>query len=168
MKIGILGGSFDPVHQGHLYIAKLAIQKLKLHQVWVVPTRQNPLKPKSDDYFKRFNHCQKFFVDQSKIRLQNLNYVYTIDLICQLKKKHPGARFFLIMGSDNLEQFHLWKSYKEFAKKITLAIFVRNLSKNNLLKLKKYRCWKFLDIKNVKIFFTKNFDLSSSQIRKKS
>ncbi len=170
MKIGLLGGSFNPPHFGHLHLSKLALQKLKLKQLWWLPTLQNPFKQQDQylPYKKRLDLCQKIIKNQPKIICQNQPYYFTFSLVKKLQKKYSKQQFFLICGADCLPQMHKWQNFKSLTKIIKIVIFARNTSqKNNLLTAKKTKAY-CLAKKNqlkIQIFFTKINPLSSSKIR---
>lgn len=140
MKIGILGGSFNPVHLGHMHLANLAINKLQLNQLWLIPTNYNPLKNKSDylSLDQRISQCQEIAKNYPKIYVKKFSEIYTIELIKKLKNKYPNYQFYLIMGADNFENFHRWENFSKIIKMISIAIFSRN---NYLLKLRKSKAW---------------------------
>jgi nicotinate-nucleotide adenylyltransferase len=140
MKIGILGGSFNPVHLGHMHLANLAISKLQLNQLWLIPTNYNPLKNKSDylSLDQRISQCQEIAKNYPKIYVKKFSEIYTIELIEKLKNKYPNYQFYLVMGADNFENFHRWKNFSNLIKNISIAIFSRN---NYLLKIRQSKAW---------------------------
>lgn len=192
MKIGILGGSFNPVHQGHVYIANLAIKKLGLNQLWMIPTAKNPLK--SDDglkpYAQRLKACEEILKNHPKIRVKNFekDSFFSYDLIKKLRVKHPKVQFVWIMGADNMYKFFEWKRVKLLVKLIDFAVFSRG---ENFIKMRQTKsfslCHKSLPVKakgaqfkdsqfrasqfkggankKFQFFNTKNYDISSSAIR---
>lgn len=165
MKVGILGGSFNPPHQGHIYISKLALQKLALNQIWWIPAIQNPLKEnQSSSYEKRLQLCKEILGQKSRFKIYQSSETYSYQLMESLQKKYPKIEFFWIMGSDNLENLHKWRNYEKFISLANLAIFSREKS---LIKIKKMPIWNFLKDKNPKIFFTPKLDISSTKIREK-
>lgn len=166
MKVGLLGGSFNPPHQGHIYISNLAIKKLGLHQVWWIPTAHNPFKEKSiyESYENRIAKCQIITKPNPKIRIKKFDEIYTNILITQLRARYKNIEFFWLMGADNLEKFHQWEDFKQLIHKVSLVIFSRE---NFLKKIKKTISWKFISTSKYKIFYTKNFNISSSEIRKR-
>lgn len=126
-NIGILGGTFDPPHDGHIFISQSALSKLSLDEVWWIVTTQNPLKEKSSIFEERFKAARSF-VSDSKIKVEQIekNYnLYTIDTIFFLKRKYPNVNFVWIMGLDNLYNFHEWKDWKKIFYNIPIAIFHR-------------------------------------------
>ena len=167
-KIGILGGTFDPPHKGHLYISKIAIQKFKLNKlIWVV-TKKNPLKKKSYlSLQKRLKFSKKITKKNKKISVKHLESKIksnkTIHMLIYLKKKRPGQKIYFIMGSDNLAKFHKWNNWQKIPKLAKIVVFPRkNYSSRSLnsIVFKKLRKkdWIFVNSKKVNI--------SSSLIRK--
>ncbi|OFW80996.1 MAG: nicotinate (nicotinamide) nucleotide adenylyltransferase [Alphaproteobacteria bacterium RIFCSPLOWO2_01_FULL_40_26] len=165
MRVGLLGGSFNPPHQGHVYISDLAIKKLVLDQVWWIATKQNPLKEAKiyEGYVSRLQKCEKLIWNHSRLKIHHFDEIHTEKLIKKLKAKYKNIEFFWIMGADNLESFHRWKNFKKLISMIHIAIFARE---KFLLKIKKFPAWNFIKQGKYSIFFTKNFDISSSKIRK--
>lgn len=165
MKVGLLGGSFNPPHKGHIHISNLAIKKLDLDQIWWLPTKHNPLKEISiyADYQKRFLDCLLLTNSHPKIHIKKFDEIYTYDLISRLKRKYKNIDFIWLMGADNLTNLHRWKNYKKLIKEIPLAVFSRNTDLR-----KKTRISKLLQKSSCKIFHTKNCDISSTQIRNKN
>jgi nicotinate-nucleotide adenylyltransferase len=164
-KIGIFGGSFDPPHKGHLEISKIAIKKLSLAKLYWCVTKKNPFKKKTlfslSDRVKQSKDITKK-IEKIKIKSfdKKIKSTNTIDLIKYLKKTNKKDSFFLIIGSDNLINFHKWKEWKLLTKLTKIVVFSR---KDYDIKAKKS-----VTIKKVrKIIFIKNkqINLSSSQIR---
>jgi nicotinate-nucleotide adenylyltransferase len=165
MKIGILGGSFDPVHFGHSYIAKSAIKKLKLNQVWVIPTLQNPLKNDASKSFEtRFKNCQKFFKNNPKIKVKNYknHTIYSFVLIEKIKQQNPNNHFFWIMGADSFTSLHLWKKYAKIIENIEIAVFSRQ---KFLRKIRQNKAFLLKKSAKIGIFRQKNCNISSSELK---
>ncbi len=166
-KIGLLGGSFNPPHQGHLHISDLALKNLKLDEIWWIPTLKNPLKDEKiyENYQIRLEKCQLLIENQPKIKIRAFDEIYTIELIEKLQKNHKNIDFFWIMGADNLKNMHLWKNFEKLIELIPFAIFSRE---NHLENVNKTEAFKIMD-KNLKchlmIFESENYDISSTQIR---
>ena len=128
--IGLLGGSFDPAHKGHLGISKIAIKKLRLKKVYWVITKKNPFKNKTFySLAERIKRANKISKTQKKIKVMYLeNDVKssrTIDMINYLIKKKNIKNIYFIIGSDNLIRFHKWKSWKKIVKLVKLIVFSR-------------------------------------------
>ena len=165
--IGLLGGSFDPAHKGHLGISKIAIKKLKLKKIYWVITKKNPFK--NETFYsldERINFAKKITKAQKKIQtiyLDNIiNSSRIIDVINYFKRKKKIQNIFFIIGSDNLIRFHKWKSWKKIVKIVKLIVFSR----------KGYdrKGMKSTVVKNYKnrIIFIKNkqISISSTQLKK--
>ena len=126
--VGILGGTFDPPHEGHLFISKFAKIKLDVGEVWWIVTTTNPLKKNKVDYKKRLKKVKKFLMNHhiKVLEIQDLSKnTYTIDLLEYLFKKFPHKKFIWLMGADNLFSFHLWRDWKKIFYNIPIAIFDR-------------------------------------------
>ncbi len=168
-SFGILGGSFDPAHKGHLIISKIAIKKLKLSKVLWIVTKQNPFKGKTFySLSQRLAKAKKITKNTKKIQVihfeKTIHSSRSIDAINYLIYKKKLKNIYFIIGSDNLIKFHKWKSWKKIVKLTKLIVFSR---KGYDKKNKKSIVTKYL--KN-KIIFIKNkpIDISSSNLRKKA
>ena len=129
IKVGILGGTFDPAHKGHLEISKQAKKLLNLKNVIWAITKQNPFKDISKSNLKnRIQFAKKLIAknDFIKIRFyeEKISSNRTIDLINYLKKDKKYELYF-IMGADNLINFHKWHKWKSIVKKCNLLVFDR-------------------------------------------
>lgn len=174
MKIGLLGGTFDPPHQGHLYIANLAIKKLGLDQLWLVPTVQNPLKNTTKTPFsQRFLACQKFAASHPKIYAKNYqNFTFsTYNLVKRIKNSHPNTQFYWIMGADSFQELFAWKKARSLIKSINFAIFPRKNAVKFPKKTKTYQIYQQFRQNSTQklpkfiIFPAKSLDISSTKIR---
>ena len=126
--VGILGGTFDPPHEGHLFISKFAKIKLDVGEVWWIVTTTNPLKKNKVDYKKRLRKVKRFLMNHhiKVLEIQDLSKnTYTVDLLEYLFKKFPHKKFVWLMGADNLFSFHLWRDWKKIFYNIPIAIFDR-------------------------------------------
>ena len=126
--VGILGGTFDPPHEGHLFISKFAKIKLDVGEVWWIVTTTNPLKKNKVDYKKRLKKVKRFLMNHhiKVLEIQDLSKnTYTVDLLEYLFKKFPHKKFIWLMGADNLVSFHLWRDWKKIFYNIPIAIFDR-------------------------------------------
>lgn len=142
-RIGILGGSFNPPHQGHIHISRHSINKLNLNQIWWIPTKQNPLKKDNitESFYQRIKYCQEITSKNNRIKIKVIDYQYTIKLVNNLKNKYPKIDFIWVMGADNIENFDKWYKFKQIVTNIKIAIVARNKSLN---KIKKASYWGFL------------------------
>ena len=128
--IGLLGGSFDPAHKGHLGISKIALKKLRLKKIYWVITKKNPFKNKTFySLDERIEYAKKITKSQKKIKTIYLDNTIKssriIDVINYFIKKKKIKNIFFIIGSDNLIQFHKWKSWKKIVKLVKLIVFSR-------------------------------------------
>ena len=165
--VGLLGGSFDPAHKGHLGISKIAIKKFKLKKIYWVITKKNPFKKKT--FFsldKRINFAKKISRSQKKIEALHLDDVVkssrSIDVINYFIKQKRIKNIYFIIGSVNLIKFHKWKSWKKIVKLVKLIVFSR----------KGYdrKGMKSIVVKNFKnkIVFVKNKPIAISSTQLKS
>jgi len=137
--VGILGGTFDPPHEGHLFISKFAKMKLDISEVWWIVSTTNPLKKNIVDYRKRLQKVKNFLANHhiKVLEIQDLSKnIYTIDLLEYLFKKFPQKRFIWLMGADTLVNFHLWRDWKKIFYNIPIAIFDRPSYSLNISKTK--------------------------------
>jgi nicotinate-nucleotide adenylyltransferase len=129
--IGLLGGSFNPAHAGHLYVADTAIKRLGLDYVWFLVSPQNPLKAKDGmlPLKRRLELAQALAGRRPRLVVtgleQKIGSRYTIDTIRVLTGRFPEVRFVWLMGSDNLEQFHHWRRWREIADLVQIAVVLR-------------------------------------------
>ena len=168
-KIGILGGSFDPAHKGHLKISKIALKKIKLKKIYWIVTKKNPFKDKT--FFPLKDRIDKAKKISSKIK--NIEVLYIDDVIKSsksikvvqyiLKKKKPKDLYFIV-GSDILLKFHKWHSWKRIVKLAKLIVFSR---KGYDRKSKKTIVVKYLKKNNITFINNKPVEISSSFLRKR-
>ena len=165
--IGLLGGSFDPAHDGHLGISKIAIKKLKLSKIYWVITKKNPFK--KDAFYsldKRIKYAKRITKAQKKIKTIYIENIIQssriIDVINYFVKKKKIKNIYFIIGSDNLAQFHKWKSWKKIVNLVKLIVFSRRgydrIGMKSIV-VKNYKN-KIIFIKNKPIF------ISSTQLKK--
>ena len=166
-KIGVLGGSFDPAHKGHLAISKKALQTYKLKKIIWAITLKNPLKKKNNTSIsERIQSCKKIIKLNNFIKIKFYENIIksnkTIDLINYLKKTTKSEIFFL-MGADNLVNFHKWYKWKTISKKCKILVFDRHGYKRKSLNSVSY---KRLNRKSLKFIEFNKVNISSSQLRK--
>jgi nicotinate-nucleotide adenylyltransferase len=129
-RIGLLGGSFNPAHEGHLHISLEAMKRLGLDEIWWLVSPQNPLKKASElaEYATRLA-CARAIARHPRIRVMDIEAVhglyYSIDTIRFLQAQHPRHRFVWLMGADNLAGFHRWKAWKTIAARLPIVILDR-------------------------------------------
>jgi nicotinate-nucleotide adenylyltransferase len=130
MRVGLLGGSFNPPHLAHRAISLFAIKRLKLDRVWWLVTPGNPLKDGSTlhDIAERAEAAQRLARDP-RIDVCCLESVigtrYTVDTVRYLRRRATGLRFVWIMGADNLAQFHRWQDWRRIASEVPIAVIDR-------------------------------------------
>ena len=130
MRIGLLGGSFNPPHDAHRAISLFAIKRLKLDRVWWLVTPGNPLKDHGAlrDLDQRVE-AARAMADDPRIDVSCLESVigtrYTVDTISYLRRRASGLRFVWIMGADNLAQFHRWQNWRRIASEVPIAVIDR-------------------------------------------
>ena len=167
IKIGILGGSFDPAHKGHLAISKEAKKRFKLKKIIWAITNKNPFKAKSiTPLTKKITDCKKVIGLNSFISVKfyekTLKSNKTIDLINHLKK-NKNLDIFFIMGADNLINFHKWHKSKSITQKCSIIVFDRHGYKKDSLKSKSF---KLLNKDTLTFVEGNKVNISSSQLRK--
>lgn len=128
MKIGILGGSFDPPHKGHLIIAKRLLKLKQFDQVWLMPLFAHPFNKNLSAPEKRLKMTK--FLENGKIKVSNFEIKkrtvsYTIRTLNNLKKNNPRDKFSWIIGTDQVESFTKWKRWKEIIDNFKLIIVPR-------------------------------------------
>ena len=130
MRIGLLGGSFNPPHVAHRAISLFAIKRLKLDRVWWLVTPGNPLKDQDGlrDLNERTAAARKMASDP-RIDVSCLESVigtrYTVDTISYMRRRASGLRFVWIMGADKLAQFHRWQNWRRIASEVPIAVIDR-------------------------------------------
>jgi nicotinate-nucleotide adenylyltransferase len=132
MKIGLFFGSFNPMHLGHKIIASYMAEFSDLDQVTFVVSPQNPLKKKQSllDQYQRLMIIRMEIENNLKLQVTDIEFSmpqpsYTIDTLVRLKEKNPENQYALIMGSDNLQNFHKWKNYQQILDGYSVYVFPR-------------------------------------------
>ena len=166
-KIGILGGTFDPAHKGHLAISREAIKKFDLYSVIWAITKKNPFKNESENNLKkRIAKCKKVIKRNKLIKVKYYDDLIksnkTIDLINHLSANKKIKLYFL-MGADNLIHFHKWYKWKQISQKCNIIVFDRHGYKKKSINSKTFK-----KINKKQITFVKfnKVNISSSQLRK--
>lgn len=131
-KVGLLFGSFNPIHNGHLVIAQSVVNAHLTDEVWIVVSPQNPFKdPKSLlNQYDRLHLVQLAVEGNMQIKPCDIEFKlpkpsYTIDTLTYLQERHANYDFVVIMGEDNLEHFAKWKNYEQILKYYTLIVYPR-------------------------------------------
>ena len=166
-RIGILGGSFDPAHKGHLAISKEAMKKLRLKKIIWAITEKNPLKKKSETSISdRIKGCKKIIKSKKNIKVKFYEKIIksnkTIDLLNHIYRTTKAEIYFL-MGADNLINFHKWHKWKIISQKYKIVVFDRlGYKKKSLNSIS----FKRLNKNNLKFIEFNKVNISSSQLRK--
>ena len=136
MKIGIFGGTFDPVHKGHVALAKGALKEIGLDRLVFVPAIRSPLKSRSPvsssvqrlrmlrSAVKKIPRCEV-----SLLELNRSGPSRTIETVKRFRKKYPGSRLYFVMGSDSLENFKRWRRWREILADCELVVGKRKDAK---------------------------------------
>ena len=181
-NIGLLGGSFDPPHKGHLYISLEGKKILNLDEVWWLVTPQNPLKINQPASYKdRVKNC-KLIAKKHPIKIKEIekkiNSRYSYETIEYLNGHYKNINFFWLMGADNLINFHKWQNAKKIFNEIPIVVFRRYGYNEKALKsytsnfYKNFRLTgKIVNVKNFNklpawtIIQNKEIKISSTEIR---
>jgi len=181
-NIGLLGGSFDPPHKGHLYISLEAKKILKLDEIWWLVTPQNPLKINQPaSYSERVKNC-KILTKNKPIKIKEIekkiNSQFSYQTIKYLNNHYKYIKFFWLMGADNLINFHQWQNANQIFNEIPIVVFRRygynqqalksyisNLYKNFRLKNKNIHIDNFKQLPAWTIIQNKEIRISSTEIR---
>jgi len=129
-RIGLLGGSFNPAHAGHLHVARHAMRALGLDQVWLVVSPGNPLKPRAGmaPLSERLASARRIADGRRVIATdieRALGTRFTADTLAKLRRRFPRAAFVFLMGADNLVQLPRWKSWRRIVGSTPLAVLPR-------------------------------------------
>jgi nicotinate-nucleotide adenylyltransferase len=144
LKIALFGGSFNPAHAGHVYVAEAALKRIPCDYVWWLVSPGNPLKSAAGmaDAAVRLAGARaiarhpRFIVTGIE---RDLGSRYTVDTVRALKTRFPSVKFVWLMGSDNLEQFDRWKNWEKIAALLPIAVAIRPGSTLAALRSKAYR-----------------------------
>lgn len=168
-RVGILGGTFDPIHIGHLIIAENAYEQYDLDEVWFMPSGMPPHKSDRDvtpsekrsDMVRLAIKENKHF-KCSELEMKREGPIYTVDTLKILHERYTETEFYFIIGEDSLDDFEKWREPCEIVKYATILVATR--SENKFLREKvsffreKFKC-------NADIIVTPYIDVSSSDIR---
>ena len=169
MKIGLFGGTFDPIHIGHLIIMENVINAMNLDKIYILPNSNPPhkLQNKKTDINIRLKMVREAIKDNNKIEINDYDYRnnsihYTYQTIGYFKKTYPEDEFYFIIGEDSFLDIQKWKNYEQILKE-NLIVFKRYSEINSSLlseinKIKKYN-------KNIYLIDNMALDISSTLIR---
>jgi len=130
MRVGLLGGSFNPAHEGHRHVADLARRQLRLDQVWLLVSPGNPLKPRAGmaPFRDRLAGAQRIG-DRRRVLASGIEAAfhtrYTVDTLRLLIRRFPRVRFVWIMGADILEQLPRWRRWREITRRLAFSVLPR-------------------------------------------
>jgi nicotinate-nucleotide adenylyltransferase len=133
-KIGLFGGTFDPIHMGHLIVGEIIRDKLDLNQIVFIPAKKHPFK--NNKFIANETHRYKMiqlaisdnkYLGVSDLELKSDQISYTIDTIRKFQEEYQGFEkdIYFLMGMDNLNQFHLWKNPEDLIKQCKVVVFNR-------------------------------------------
>jgi nicotinate-nucleotide adenylyltransferase len=129
MVIGLLGGSFDPAHEGHVHITREALKRMGLDQVWWLVTPGNPLKARQPAPMAERLARARAVMRHPRVKITELEATLgtraTIDTITRLKAIYPGVTFVWLMGADNLVQFHHWGRWRDILRSVAVGVLAR-------------------------------------------
>ncbi|MCK5401876.1 MAG: nicotinate-nucleotide adenylyltransferase [Flavobacteriaceae bacterium] len=138
MKVGLFFGTFNPIHVGHLIIANHLAEYSDLDQVWFIVTPHSPFKKKSSllEDNHRYQMVDRATEDYPNLRASDIEFKlsqpnYTINTLTHIEEKYPDYKFCLIMGEDNLKNFHKWKNYELILKQNDIYVYPR-ITKGNV------------------------------------
>lgn len=127
--VGLLGGSFDPAHQGHVHITREALKRFGLDHVWWLVSPGNPLKARGPaELSRRMAHARQI-MQHPKVQISDiearLGTRYTAQTLQALQTRYPSVRFVWLMGADNLAQFHLWQDWQQIMHRLPIGVIAR-------------------------------------------
>lgn len=127
--IGLLGGSFDPAHEGHVHITREAMKRFGLSRVWWLVSPGNPLKPRGPAPLEQRMARARDVMQDPRVTVSDvearLDTRYTAETLAALIARYPGVRFVWLMGADNLAQFHLWQDWTWIMENVPVGVIAR-------------------------------------------
>jgi len=171
MKIGILGGSFDPIHNGHLNMALKSYEQYHLDEIWLIPNGNAPHKDtdKMADASHRMAMCQLVaeeypFIKACDIEIKSEEYSYTYITVTKLKDMYPEHDFYFIMGADSLDYFEKWRKPEIIASVCKILVINRDeFSEEDMAE--KIRKINAIFPANIQIVHCPKVDVSSTELR---
>ncbi|NDV48067.1 MULTISPECIES: nicotinate-nucleotide adenylyltransferase [unclassified Salipiger] len=128
-RIGLLGGSFDPPHEGHVRITLEALKRFRLDRVLWLVSPGNPLKPKGPAPLEARIAAARDLMQHPRVRISGFEALagtrHTARTLELLQKGHPGVRFVWLMGADNLAQLHRWEDWREIMRRVPVGVLAR-------------------------------------------
>lgn len=170
-RIGILGGTFDPMHIGHLILAENAYEQYDMDEIWIMPSGRPPHKSdvnvtsaETRSAIIKLSIAENRHLKYSGFELERDGYIYTVDTLRLLKEKYPDAEFYFIMGEDSMDTFDRWRMPEEIVKLAQIVVAIRSKKTDVADKVERFnhafRC-------NAQILNTPYIDISSSGIRRR-
>lgn len=143
IRIGLLGGSFDPPHDGHIHITRWAIKKLALDQVWWLVSTRNPLKARQPATVAERVQAARRLTKNLKVTVSRLEAEiesrHTSETLGFLRQRFPAARFVWLMGSDNLATLDEWRNWRGIFGSVPICVFARPASRAAVMNSKAAR-----------------------------
>lgn len=171
MKIGILGGSFDPIHNGHLNMAIKSHEQYNLDEVWLIPNGNAPHKDSDQmaDAKHRLAMCQLVaeeypFLKTCDIEITSEEYSYTYITVTKLQEKYPEHEFYFIMGADSLDYFEKWRKPEIIASVCTILVINRDEFSETDMAVKIRRINDIFPA-DIRIVHCPKVDVSSTELR---
>ena len=165
MNIGLFGGSFNPIHNGHVRLAKSLLQKAALDEVWFLVSPQNPFKQDQQllDDDKRLQLVRLALKEEPQLMASDFEFhlpkpSYTWNTLQALEQEYPGKKFTLLIGGDNWEAFDKWYRYEDILKRYPIIVYPREGSKVSGVKFQG---------SDIQIVETPLINISSTQIRQR-
>jgi nicotinate-nucleotide adenylyltransferase len=129
MVVGLLGGSFDPAHAGHVHITREALKRFRLDRIWWLVTPGNPLKARGPAPLAERLARARVVMDHPRVVVTDiearLGTRYTAQTLARLRAIYPGVRFVWLMGADNLAQFHRWDRWQRIMETVPVGVLAR-------------------------------------------
>jgi len=129
MAIGLLGGSFDPPHPGHMHITREALRRFGLDRVWWLVSPGNPLKERGPAPLAERLDAARALVDHPRVDVTDIEARigtrYTAETLMRLARLYPGVRFVWLMGADNLAQLHRWQDWRRIVETVPMGVLAR-------------------------------------------
>ncbi len=127
--VGLLGGSFDPAHEGHVQITRAALARFNLDRIWWLVTPGNPLKKRGPAPFSARMQAACALMQHPRVTVTDieakLGTRYTAQTLAALRAHYPGVRFVWLMGADNLIQFHQWQNWRDIMENVPVGVLAR-------------------------------------------
>ena len=128
-RIGLLGGSFDPAHVGHVHITRQALRRFGLDRVWWLVSPGNPLKDQGPAPMQARLAAARTVMDHPRVTVTDIECAlgtrYTAETLAALLQRYPGVKFTWLMGADNLAQFHRWQDWRAIMDAVRVGVIAR-------------------------------------------